>query len=65
MSLSTLLARHRAGLPVTSIDKIEACASEAELDGFVDQRAHDRREMSRAEIEAVARRRAELKRWRG
>jgi hypothetical protein len=58
----TPLQKHRAGHPVTSLDQIEACACECELDGFVDQRARDRRELTRSEIEAIARRRVELKR---
>ncbi len=51
----------RAGHRPTLVEKAETCATEAELDGFLKGFALTRREPPREVIEAVARRRAELR----
>lgn len=50
-----------SGKRQTLTDKAEACQSEAELDGFLAGFAHTGREPSREVIEAIARRRAQLR----
>ena len=57
----TPLERLRAGHRPTLVEKAETCASEAELDGFLDGFRLTGREPSREVIEAVARRRVELR----
>jgi hypothetical protein len=55
--LSRILSGHRPSL----VEKAETCVSVEELDGFLAGFALTGREPSRDVVEAVARRRAELK----
>ena len=50
-----------SGRRQTLAEKAEACQSEEELDGFLAGFAHSGREPSREVIEAIARRRAQLR----
>lgn len=59
-----MLARWYAGERPTLAEKAEACQSEEELDGFLAGFAHVKREPSREVIEAIARRRAQLRKGR-
>jgi hypothetical protein len=59
--MSDLIERLRVGHRPSLVEKAETCASEAELDGFVDGFRITAREPSREVIEAVARRRAQLR----
>lgn len=54
--------RLRAGHRPSLVEKAETCATEAELDGFLDGFRITNREPPREVIEAVARRRVELRR---
>jgi hypothetical protein len=56
-TLSRILSGHRPSL----VEKAETCGSVEELDGFLAGFALTGREPSREVVEAVARRRAELK----
>ena len=59
------VSRWLAGKPLTLAEKAERCETLAELDGFVAGLAHVKQEPSREVIEAIARRRAELRSgWR-
>jgi hypothetical protein len=55
------VSRWLAGKPLTLAEKAERCETVAELDGFVAGLAHVRQEPSREVIEAIARRRAQLR----
>jgi hypothetical protein len=55
------VSRWLAGKPLTLAEKAERCETLAELDGFVAGLAHVRQEPSREVIEAIARRRAQLR----
>ena len=52
----------RAGVRWTKAEMAKRCESEAELDGFLNGYALTKRELPRDVIEAIARRRAELRR---
>lgn len=59
--MTQALERWWDGKPMSKAEMAEACQSEAELDGFLDGYRQARRDPPPEVIEAVARRRAQLK----
>lgn len=60
MTEADLIRRIRAGVPVTTIDKLRTIGSLAELQGFVDQVRADQRDLTKEEWELVARMKAQM-----